>query len=126
MSYEPELLEELKQKKFVDLTSIEKCLFTETDWILQNSALQELRTLRTALAERDARIAELEKESEILDRFYQYGVGMFDNVVCNLKDGETYDSYRSIRPFEKALNDYSSLERVKQKARKDYVERYKR
>jgi hypothetical protein len=80
MTYEPELLEALKQKKFVDLTSIEKCLFTEDDWILQNSALQELRSYR----EQEARIAELERylDEVTADEFSD---GAYETLVILVK-----------------------------------------
>lgn len=62
------------------------------------------------------RIAELEVESGILDRFYDYGLSVYDTVT-NLVNP---DHYRSIHPFREAMDSYCKLERVKKKAYDSY------
>lgn len=47
--YKPELLKQIANKPFEELSAIEKVLLNETDWRLQNKGLVELSALRTRL-----------------------------------------------------------------------------
>lgn len=85
---------------------------------------EDARRLEQVKGELDAMWEALKVEQEINDAFYEYGLGIWDTYVSDrIIKNESFDHYRSARPFEATLNAYCKLERVTAKSRDEYRKR---
>lgn len=71
---------------------------------------REIKDLRDELLAADE---EIKKKNSLLDKFYEYGLGIFDIAISHIIHlNHKREHYRSIAPFEEALDEYNEIRGV--------------
>lgn len=117
LSYNQRAEEIERLNKHIDMQAVELERY-------ETARQEDARRLEQVKGERDAMREALKVEQEINDAFYEYGLGIWDTYVSDrIIKNESFDHYRSARPFEATLNAYCKLERVTAKSRDEYRKR---